>query len=427
MKFFFLAHLGLCLLGALGVDRLLRGGARPRPWIFALPAALLACGAGLLLQPDLPARALGGLVPSLLDPRSRFVVAQAWPGALLLTGFLALAACLACLRPARLAPLAAVAAGLDLLVVNGALNPSAPAAFYELRPEVKAMVRSAAGEGAYRWFSYGVVTSPLRWAPWVARLNSDVSLYYLDRQTLWARTKFLDGLDGAYDEDRYGWAPLGATLTGAERSPSLHRAHHGRLRRASVRWVLSFQPLPEDLAQQRAQVALPEVAEPLRLYEVRDVLPRLFWVPRCEVVPASDLWQRLESSALDARTVLLREPPPGHVPCGPPAGASGSVAMERPDPHTVRLTARGDPGFIVVLEGHHPAWRAEGPEGEVPLLLANERYWALPTPGGDRTWVVRYRPAWVRPSVLSSAAALAALVTGLGVAAGTRAAARRAP
>lgn len=405
VKFFFLAHLGVCLLGGLGVDRLLRGEARPRPWIFAVPAALLLCGGWLLLRPDLPARALGGLVPALLDPRSRWVAAHAWPGALLLTGSLALAACLACLRPARIGTLAALAAGLDLLVVNGTLNPSAPASFYDLRPEVKAMVRGAAGEGLYRWFSYGVVTAPLHWAPGVARLNSDVWLYYLDRQTLWARTKFLDGLDGAYDEDRYGWAPAGATLTGVQRSPSLYRVHHGRLRRANVRWVLSFQPLPEDLVTLRSQVTLPEVAEPLRLYDVRGALPRVFWAPRCQVVPASSVWERLESAAFDAGTVLLREPPPGSVPCGPPADTSGWASMERPDPHTVRLTARGDPGFIVVLEGHHRGWRAEGRDGEVPLLVANERYWALPTPGGQRTYVVRYRPAWVGPSVLSSAAA----------------------
>jgi hypothetical protein len=406
VKFFFLAHLGLSLLGALGVDRLLRGAGRPRPWIFAVPVALLVSGGWLLLRADFPARALGGLVPALLDPRSRWVVAHTWPAAMAFTGSLALAVCLACLLPGRLRALAAVAAGLDLLVVNGSINPSAPASFYDLRPDVTAMVRSAAAEGAYRWFSYGVVTTPLHWAPWVARLNSDVWLYYLDRQTLWARTKFLDGLDGAYDEDRSGWAPAGATLTGVERSPSLYRAHHGRLRRASVRWVLSFQPLPEDLAAPRAQATLPEVAEPLRLYEVQGALPRAFWAPRCEVVVASRVWERLESSSFDAGTVLLRQPPPGTVPCGAgSAGASGSVSMERPDPHTVRLTSRGDPGFIVVLEGHHRAWRAAGPDGEVPLLLANERYWALPTAGGERSWIVRYRPAWVRPSVFASAAA----------------------
>jgi hypothetical protein len=174
-----------------------------------------------------------------------------------------------------------------------------------------------------------------------------------------------------------------------------------------VRWVLSFQPLPDDQVRPRAQAALPEVAEPLRLYEIPDVLPRAFWVPRCEVVPGADIGRRLESDPRDDAAVLLREPPPGNVPCGPPAGVSGTVSMERPDAHTVRLTAGGDAGFLVVLEGHHPAWRAVGPEGEVPVLLANERYWALPTPGGDRTYVVRYRPGWVAPSVVVSAAALA--------------------
>ena len=421
VKFFFLASLGACLLAGLGVDRLLERAPRPRAWVFAVPVSLLLGGAALLLWPDLPARALGGLLPPLLDPRSRWVVATAWPPALLLTGSLSLAVCLACMLPPRFAPLAALAGALDLLALNTGLNPSTPATFYELRPEMKALVESAAGEGAYRWFSYGVVGSPVHWDPWVARLNSDVWLYYLNRQTLWARTKTLDGLEGAYDEDRSGWAPSGATLTGSERSPLLYRAHHGRLRRANVRWVLSLQPLPEDLVSPRSQVSLPGIAEPLRLYEVEGALPRAFWAPRCEVVDAARVWERLESSGFDPHTVVLRSAPAGSVACGTSPGAvAGSVSWERLDAHTVRLRARGGPGFLVVLEGHHRDWRAEGPEGEVPVLAANERYWALPTPGGERLYTVRYRPAWVRPAVLTSALAAALSFALIALGAGAR-------
>ena len=94
----------------------------------------------------------------------------------------------------------------------------------------------------------------------------------------------------------------------------------------------------------------------------------------------------------------------------PPAGAAGTVTFERLDPHTVRLHASGSPGFIVVLEGHHRDWRAEGPGGPVPLQPANDRYWALPTPGGEQLYTVRYEPAWVRPSILSCALASALTV-----------------
>ena len=41
----------------------------------------------------------------------------------------------------------------------------------------------------------------------------------------------------------------------------------------------------------------------------------------------------------------------------------------------------------------------------MPLQRANERYWALPTPGGPQLYTVHYRPAWVRPAILSCALA----------------------
>jgi hypothetical protein len=173
-----------------------------------------------------------------------------------------------------------------------------------------------------------------------------------------------------------------------------------------VRWVLSLQPLPADLVASRAQVTLPEVAEPLRLYEVQGALPRAFWTDRCEAVEAGRVVDRLETPGLDPRTVVLREGAALAPWChAEPRGGTGAVTLERLDPHTVRLRVSGDPGFVVVLEGHHPDWHARGPDGEVPLLAANDRYWALHTPGGERLFTVRFDPSWVRPSLLTSALA----------------------
>ncbi len=115
---------------------------------------------------------------------------------------------------------------LDLLIVNGGLNPLAPAAFYDLRPDVAALVRPAAAEGAYRWFSYGVAYTPgLRFEPILSRAASDVWLYYLDRQSLLPRTPALDGWQGAFDVDRTGWAPAGSTLRVDETTPERFREH----------------------------------------------------------------------------------------------------------------------------------------------------------------------------------------------------------
>jgi hypothetical protein len=337
----------------------------------------------LLWLPELPARLLGGLVPELREAGARAVAASSWPQALGVAGLL-WAGAMFVRRWERLAPLAAPLLALDLLIVNGTVNPVAPPEFYTLRPQVRAMIDRVRGEGDHRWFGYGVVGSPgLTWAPEILRRNTDVWAYYLDRQALLPRTQVLDGLDGAFDEDRVGWAPLGSTLSADERTPASFAGHHQRLRAASVRWVLSFFGLPPELARLHGAVGFPEIREPLGLYEILDPLPRAFWVP--------DL-----SAA------------------GRPQ-AAGQVVYERLDPHTVRLQVAAPAGYVVVTEGFREGWRVTDENGKSrPLGVANGRYWAIAVGGARETLTVRYRPAWRAPALVASglglAAALALLV-----------------
>jgi hypothetical protein len=306
------------------------------------------------------------------------VIALGWPLNFGVTGALGLGAGLALGRGGRLLALAGLLALLDLLRVNGELNPSAEKAFYDLRPPVAQAVAATRSDGLFRWFSYGVAHSPpLHWNPAVALRNSDVWLFYFDRQALMPRTQVLDGLEGAFDIDRQGLAPEGATLTVAEASPTLFREHYHRLRLANVRWVLSFHPLPDDLVSLRDEIRFDEVQEPLRLYDLRDPLPRAFFVPRLDEPPGVE---------------------------GRPGEAAGSrVAYERIDPHTVVLRAMTPPGFVVVLDGYHPDWRAEDRSGPVPLRAALGRYQAIPTRGGETVVTLRYQPAWRAPALLLSA------------------------
>ena len=102
------------------------------------------------------------------------------------------------------------------------------------------------------------------------------------------RTQVIDGLEGAFDVDRMGLAPDGAALEVGEARPTLHASLQPRLLLANVRWVLSFDPVPDDRLALRREVAIPEVREPLRLYEVRRPLPRAFFVPSHEVEPPAE-------------------------------------------------------------------------------------------------------------------------------------------
>ena len=371
VKLFFLANLPLCLLAGLGLERSARRGGT---WRLVVPGALLLM---LSLLPRAGGAALSRVLPEADEPRAQAVQRSAWPPAFAGTGALCLAAGLALWKAGRVAPAAAVLAALDLLAVNGPINASAPAEFYVLRPEVRALLAKAEA-GGERLFSFGVLGSDgVRWSPLVARLNSDVWLYYMDCQSLLPRTNVLAGLDAAFDEDRTGWAPAGSTLHATERRTSRFRELADRLRRASVRWVLSWAPLPGDLTIPRGEARLPEIENPLRLYELQGARPRAFWSEG----PA-------ESPVPDPR---------------------GSVTFERPDPHTILLHATSPPGLVVVTESFHPDWRVFilGDGGSPGPLRVDGGYLGFATPGGDRRYALRYQPSWRGTSLAMASSGLA--------------------
>jgi hypothetical protein len=414
-KFFLLVHLGLAVLAGLGLDRSLRAG-RPRTaarWLLLVPGGvLLLLALALRLAPQEACRLGARLVPALGGARGLVVATTEWPHAWLGAGVLALGVALALLRGGRTAAVAGILVAVDLATVNGSLNPLVEGAFFELRPAIGGAVREAAAEGRYRFFSYGVAYTPgLALSPAMARARSDAWLFYLDRQALLPRTPALDGLESALGVDRTGWAPPGSALSVAETTPARFAECSQRLRMANVRWILSFRPLPTDLVARRAEIPLPEVPPPLGLYELRDPLPRAFWVARYEVESDEErALRRIEEPSFDPRhTALLASRPRTLRAEGD--GSAAEVRYERLDAHTVRVRARTPPGFIVVLDGYHRDWRAIDESGRVPLLRADGRYWALPTPGGERSYLVRYRPAWVKPALLLSA--LGALVVTL--------------
>jgi hypothetical protein len=407
VKFFFLTSFAVALLAGRGFDRALRA-VRVPPTVLLPGMLLLLLSAALSRDPSLAARLLSGVLPELADWRARVVASTDWPVALLRTGALGVAGGLALLGGRRVAPLAGIAVMLDVLVVTLPLNPTAERSFYELRPEVRKMVHSAAAEGQSRFFSYGLTaTPPVRFEPRIAGLNTDYWLYAMERQSVLPRSHVLDGLEGAFDEDRNGLLPLGATLLPTERDPRFFAHHFRRLQLANVRFVLSYRPLPDDLVSPRGEVRFPEIADSLLLFELRDPLPRAFWVGEIEVLPAgASASPSVEDPGFDPRRKVVLaarppEPPPSVVDAAP-----SMVRFEQEDPHTVRIRAESPAGMIVVSQGYDPAWRAEVEGREEPLIRANGRYLALWTPGGSREWTLRYRPRWLAPS-------LALLATGL--------------
>ena len=403
VKYFFLAHLGVCLLAARGVDAAQR---RPPGWARYAPAALLLAAAAAIGQdPRLPARVFGEWLPALTDWRALVVSERTWPFELFRTGALAAAVGLALAVPRRGAALAAGFAALDLALVNARCHPTTNGAFYRLLPDVRAAFDEAARRGPDRWFAFGASNSPgTRWNPVLAASNSDAWLYYADRQTLWGSAHILDGVETAFQEE-HSFAPDHATLTIEQRRPEGLREFVDRLRLANVRWIASLVELPEDLVAPAKVVPLPFLVQALRVYELRGTVPRVFWVGRSQVAVAAEYWNRAQRMDFDPmRAVLLERPLLEASPSVAPGEAVVSVKWDRPDPHTIHIEAATPPGFIVVAEGYRRDWQATDESGRrLPVVRANGRYMAVVVASaGEHVLTLRLRPRW-RPWALGSA------------------------
>jgi uncharacterized membrane protein YfhO len=66
------------------------------------------------------------------------------------------------------------------------------------------------------------------------------------------------------------------------------------------------------------------------------------------------------------------------------------------------------PGYVVVLDGYAPGWRARVDGRDVPVLQANVAFRAVAVPAGTHRIELVYRPPWMLAGVgLSFAAVLA--------------------
>ncbi len=385
IKFLFLPTLALCLAAGAGTG-IVSGRLR---LLWLVPGAGLLAASGLASNTP---SALAFLATPFLDahdaPRALDVIARQWPLVLLSTGGLTLGAGLALAGTLRLRPLAGLLAVLDLAIVNEGINESAPAAYYQLHPSTQRLLDVVRERGPGRVFSFGANVSRLSWAPAVVKRDSDLWLYYLDRQALTPRTHVLDGLDGALDEDRGGWAPEGSTLHPSLRTPAQLGSIAETLRWAGVRYVFSFAPLPAELASPLGQSYLPQVAEPLRLYELVEHLPPAFYVAAPRMSLDEGGAPRLVVERADAKVK--------------PAGAI-RIEIRRPHPHALDIGLDTPPGFVVVLDGFHRSWRLDGPAGPAPILRANRRAWAFATPGGAAEFKAHFEPSWRGPALCLSA------------------------
>jgi hypothetical protein len=394
------------LLAGLGADAWRDGMARRR-WLAAVaaPAAavtLLAVGGALALGAF-----AGRIGPAVLAPDVPGADARLAAGATRLAiGSLAAAAALAlavarAARP-RWARPAAIAVGVlaagDLLLVHRSLQPVAPRELYTHRPEVVAALAATphARVYAYDYTRADALARLARGTAWpLARAPegwpAEASLALAMQMHLAPATAGRWGLRSAYDLDYRGLYPRDlAQLTQLLRALEGTPAHAFLLRLGGVSHVVS---LHADSFTDLRRVGQWEglYREPVRLFAVPEPLPRTYAVGAARVVDGRDALELfVHGDWSPGREVLL----PSGAPIAAPYGFTGTsrVVAERPD--RVRLEATlSAPGYVVLLDGFAPGWRARVDGEPVAVARANLAFRAVAVPAGTHTIELTYRPA----------------------------------
>ena len=186
---------------------------------------------------------------------------------------------------------------------------------------------------------------------------------------------------------------------------------HPLLNLLNVKYIAA----PGGIALESERFPQAFAAENFRLYENPGALPWFYLAPAHQVVEdEEETVARLLDPRFDpGRTAVLERPPP--PPCaGAAAGDAAGDRIERldydPGAGHIRLkTASAGPRILVVSQNFHPNWRLFVDGRPAELLRANYAWTGACLPGGEHEVELRYSSWTVRASRRIMAASLALL------------------
>jgi hypothetical protein len=414
------------LLAGIGLDAWRQSTAPSIAWrlrvcapLTATAIAAAALASALWLEPDvflplleLPAGVSPG--PFLASTSMRVAV---------VAGSTLAAAILAWRRGGSSAPWLAVAVGLlalgDVAAYHRNPAPLAPRSLYTFRPPVLDLL----GTQDPRVYVYDYTVPgktqqylhPDRARPPLARQpegwSFDASGALAWQMYLAPETAGRWGLRGSYEIDYRGLYPSKLEfLTRLLRRVEGTNVHLRLLRMGGVTHVVALHG--EGLEDLRA---LGEVsglfAEPIRVFGVPNPMPRAYAVGATRVVEGlNGLGLALMAPDFDpAGEIILSEgepkPPPPHF-----TGVA-RVVNSLTDRVTIEATLSG-PGYVVLLDGFDPGWRAEVDGHSAAIYCANAAFRAVAVGEGTHVITEVYRPESVRWGLWVSAATVLLLAAG---------------
>ena len=310
-----------------------------------------------------------------------------------------------------------VAAIVDLALAHPRPNPTAPKALYTHRPEVLAALGDPASARVYSYdysepgraerrlgrpAAHALTRLPEGWRPDAA---SALGL----QMSLAPQTSGRWGLRQGFDIDYRGLQA--EPLAGLTRFVRLVEDRPEEVRRllriGAVTHVVALHRVAGDLLRPVAEV--PSLfADPVRVQAVPEPLPRAYAVGGVRVADGVHGLMALVDPAFDPRReIVLPEGRPGAAP----EGFRGQVHIVRESASRVLLDAElAADGYVVLVDGYDPGWRARVDGRPVPLLRANVAFRAVAVPAGRHAVEMAYRPAAALAGLAASGITFAALV-----------------
>jgi hypothetical protein len=299
----------------------------------------------------------------------------------------------------RAAALAALAAVADLALAHPRPNPVAPRALYTTRPEALAAIGDPASARVYS-YDYTEAGRAERWlgrpsAHVLERLpegwRPDAASALGLQLSLAPQTPERWGLRQGFDIDYRGLQA--GPLAGLTRLVRIVEDRPDEVRRllqvGAVTHVVALHRVAGDRLRTIAE--LPSFfPDPIRVEAVPGPLPRAYAVGGARVADGVAALAALVGPAFDPRREIV-------LPAGPaatsPPGFHGQVRIARESASWLLLDAELTAnGYVVLVDGYDPGWRARVDGRRVPLLRANVAFRAVAVPAGRHTIEMAYRP-----------------------------------
>jgi hypothetical protein len=141
---------------------------------------------------------------------------------------------------------------------------------------------------------------------------------------------------------------------------------------------------------------------------VPEPLPRAYAVGGVRVADGISGLVALIDPAFDPRREIVL---PEGRPVAAPGGFRGQARILRETADRVQLEAElSADGYVVLVDGHDPGWRARVDGRPAPLLRANVAFRAVAVPAGRHVVDMVYRPTAALAGLVVSGITLAALV-----------------